>query len=232
MAHIILVPGLWLDASSWDDVAQELAGAGHTPVPLTLPGLESRGADRSVVRLQDQVDAIVAAIDAVPPEEPVVVVGHSLGAALVHLAVDARPDRVRRAMYVGGFPTESGRPLAAHFAIDGADLPFPGLDAFDERDVADLDAGARANLAARAIPSPASLATDTAEFTDPRRHAVPVTIVCTEYSSAELRSWVHGGHLPEVAALTDVTYIDLGSGHWPQFTRPHDLAAIIVEAAR
>ncbi|MEK8227166.1 hypothetical protein NKG05_15440 [Oerskovia sp. M15] len=30
----------------------------------------------------------------------------------------------------------------------------------------------------------------------------------------------------------DVTYVDLPTGHWPMFSRPADLAAEIVRAAR
>ena len=231
MAHLVLVPGLWLDASSWDAVIPTLAAAGHTTDALTLPGLESRDADRSVVSLQDQIDAVVAAIDTAPDGVPVVVVGHSMGAGLVHLAVDARPDRVARAVYIGGFPSSSGSPLAEGFPTDGADLPLLEMTAFDDRDIADLDDGARATFVASAIPSPASLTTDVVLLSDDRRLAVPVTMVCPEYSVAELREWVDGGDLPEVAALSDVTYVDIDSGHWPQLTRPAELAAIIDAAA-
>jgi pimeloyl-ACP methyl ester carboxylesterase len=157
MAHIVLVPGLWLDATSWDAVVPLLQDAGHQPFPLTLPGLEARDADRSAVSLQDHVDAVVRAIDAVPEDERCVVVGHSLGAGIVHLAVDARPERVARAIYVGGFPGEPGSPLAQGFTTEGADLPLPDLATFDDRDIADLDDVARAGFVARAIPSPASL---------------------------------------------------------------------------
>jgi pimeloyl-ACP methyl ester carboxylesterase len=36
--------------------------------------------------------------------------------------------------------------------------------------------------------------------------------------------------LSETAALTDVEYVDLPTGHWPQFTRPAALAAAILGA--
>ena len=231
MAHIVLVPGLWLDASSWDAVVPGLEAAGHTATPLTLPGLDSPDADRSVVSLQDQVDAVIAAVDAVLEDERVVVVGHSMGAGLVHLAVDARPDRIARAVYIGGFPGESGNPLAEGFPTDGADLPLMAMSAFDDRDIADLDDEARAAFVARAIPSPASLTTDVAVLRDDRRLAVPVTMICPEFSPEELQGWVTGGDLPEVAAIADVSYVDIDSGHWPQLTRPEELAALISDAA-
>jgi hypothetical protein len=36
--------------------------------------------------------------------------------------------------------------------------------------------------------------------------------------------------LAELSRLRDVTWVDLPTGHWPQFTRPHDLAEVLVAA--
>lgn len=55
---IILIPGLWLDSSSWEKVVPVLEHAGHRTHPITLPGMESREADRSGITLRDHVDAI------------------------------------------------------------------------------------------------------------------------------------------------------------------------------
>ncbi|MEP6665814.1 MAG: alpha/beta hydrolase [Nocardioidaceae bacterium] len=52
--------------------------------PLTLPGMESKEADRPHVTLQHHVDAVVGAIDAVKGD--VVLVGHSAGGGLAHAA--------------------------------------------------------------------------------------------------------------------------------------------------
>ena len=35
---ILLIAGLWLDGSAWDDVVPALDALGHRAVPLTLPG--------------------------------------------------------------------------------------------------------------------------------------------------------------------------------------------------
>jgi hypothetical protein len=48
-APIILVPGFWLGAWAWDEVAEKLGADGHGVTALTLPGLESADADRSSI---------------------------------------------------------------------------------------------------------------------------------------------------------------------------------------
>ena len=72
---IILIPGLWLTARSWDDVVPRLEEGGHTAHALTLPGMESVDADRSAVTRQQHVDAAIAAIDAVAGDAKVLLVG-------------------------------------------------------------------------------------------------------------------------------------------------------------
>ena len=63
-APIILVPGFWLGAWAWDEVADKLRADGQHVIALTLPGLESTDADRSSIHFADHVEAIVRAIEA------------------------------------------------------------------------------------------------------------------------------------------------------------------------
>ena len=72
---IVLVPGFWLGAWAWDEVAAALRADGHDVTALTLPGLESTDADRSSITLADHVDAICEAVTARGP--PVVLAVHS-----------------------------------------------------------------------------------------------------------------------------------------------------------
>src|SRR6266508_3202458 len=64
-APIVLVPGFWLGAWAWDEVAGALRADGHDVTALTLPGLESADADRSAITLSDHVDAMVD-VDSAP----------------------------------------------------------------------------------------------------------------------------------------------------------------------
>jgi pimeloyl-ACP methyl ester carboxylesterase len=61
-APIVLVPGFWLGAWAWDDVATALRADGHDVTALTLPGLDPADADRASVTLADHVEAICGAV--------------------------------------------------------------------------------------------------------------------------------------------------------------------------
>jgi pimeloyl-ACP methyl ester carboxylesterase len=229
---IILIPGLWLDGSCWDGVVPALESAGHRTHPLTLPGMEGKDAPRSGITLRDHVDAVVAAIDAA--EGPVLLVGHSAGSGIAHAAVDARPDRVARAVYVGGFPTPDGRPLLTGLPAENGEVRMPDWkEVGEDASIADLDEPALARLYAEAIPVPEGVLTQPQQLKDPHRYDVPVTAVCPEYTAEELRGWMEEGSegVAELTKIRDVDYVDLPGGHWPQLVQPERLARVLLDAA-
>jgi pimeloyl-ACP methyl ester carboxylesterase len=222
MTDIVLIAGLWLDGSAWNDVVAELEALGHRPVPLTLP------AQRSAT-LDDQVAAVLAAVDA-SPERPLVV-GHSAAATLAWLAADARPDKVARVAMIGGFPNADAQPYADFFEMTDGAMPFPGWGPFEGPDSADLDEETRRRFAADAIPVPEGVARGVVRLTDERRYDVPVLLVCPEFSPAQAREWIASGDLPELARAKHLDLVDIDSGHWPMATRPVELARLLAAAA-
>jgi pimeloyl-ACP methyl ester carboxylesterase len=226
---VILVPGLWLDGTSWEKVVPALEEAGHRAHAMTLPGMVA-DADRAGITLADHVHAVAAEIDFCAGQ--VVLVGHSAGAGICHAVVDARPDRVARAIYVGGFPTGDGSPMADDFPAVNGEVPFPDWSAFGAEDLTDLDDEARDAFRARALPSPEQVVLGPQRLTDERRYQVPVTVIATEFTSEMLRDWIGRDLAPvrEFGKLRDLELVDLPTGHWPQFTRPDDLARTILTA--
>ena len=91
-APIILVPGFWLGAWAWDEVAALLRADGHEVTALTLPGLESKEADRSSISFQDHVDAIIRALEAAG--RPAVLAVHSASGFSGYAASDQVPERI------------------------------------------------------------------------------------------------------------------------------------------
>ncbi len=222
---IILLPGLWLPASIWHPVVDELARLGHRAVPMSLPGVDdgSRAAT-----LDEQLAVVLAAIDA--SERPLVV-GHSAASTLAWLTADRRADSVAGVVMVGGFPTSAGAPYADFFPVVDGEMAFPGWEPFDGPDSDDLDADARASLASIAVAVPAGVAEALVAYADERRFQVPVVLVCPEYTPEQAASWIEDGNLPELAKVTRLSYADIDSGHWPMVSRPVELARILHDAA-
>lgn len=232
---IILIPGFWLDASSWDDVVPALERAGHRTHALTLPGMESADADRSSITRQQHVDAVTGAIDSVDAAGAgagVLLVGHSMGGVLAWAAAAARRDRVAGVVFLAsepGIPEQS----ESMFPVEGHDVPLPPWDFFDDEMVADLDDDLRSRIRAGSVPSPLRAVTDGLQFGSDDLRDLPVTMVTAEYDRAQLQEWIDAGEpgTEELARLRNLTWVDLHSGHWPQFSRADDTAAVILEAA-
>ena len=227
---IILVPGFWLDASSWSAVTPTLIEAGHDVQALTLPGLEAVDADRSGIGLRDHIDAVIGAVDAA--DVPVVLVGHSGAGAMIHAAADARPDRIARSIYVDSVPLGEGGFITDEYPAVGDSVPLPEWDAFEPEDLVDLTDEVREAFRARAIPEPYRVMVDKQELHDERRYDVPSTVIACEFTSQQLREWMAGGapFVRELSHLHDLELVDLPTGHWPQFTKPTELAAAILAA--
>jgi pimeloyl-ACP methyl ester carboxylesterase len=223
--EILLIAGLWLDGSVWKDVATELERLGHHPVPLTLPG---QGDGSMSATLDDQVAAVLAAVDSAP-ESPVVV-GHSAAATLAWTAAAARPEKVARTVLIGGFPSADGDAYADFFEIKDGLMPFPGWEPFEGADSADLDEEARRTFESAVIPVPEGVAKGVVRLTDDRRFDVPVVLVCPEFTPAQAREWIDAGELPELAKANKLKLVDIDSGHWPMITKPVELARILAAA--
>ena len=204
--------------SVWDPVLPLLDGA----VPVTLPG---QGDGNASATLDDQVAAVVAAMDAAP--DRVVVVGHSAACSLAWLAADRRPTRVAAVALIGGLLPDNGQKYADLFPIVDGQMAFPGWATFEGPDSADLSPSVRASMSASMIPVPEGVARGVVRLTDERRHDVPVTAICPEFTPAQAREWIDAGDTPETALAKHLDLIDLDSGHWPMVTRPAELAAML-----
>lgn len=226
---IILIPGLWLDASSWAPVTDELTRAGHHVHAVTLPGVGEAAAKSGEIGMTEWVEAVTSLIDAAPG--PVVLVGHSGGGNVAWGAADARPEKVLRVVFVDTVPPAPGRGISEFELVDGV-VPFPGWEFFPDEDVHDLDAATRARTAPLTLSVPARVPTDPLALADARRHDVPVTLLMGGYDQdefeAEIDNW--GPYGEEYRAIADAEVVRIGSGHWPQFSVPARLSALLRDA--
>ncbi|MEU4015631.1 alpha/beta hydrolase [Microbacterium sp. NPDC028030] len=227
---IILIPGLWLDASSWSAVTPILERAGHRVHPLTMPGLGAPASESAEIDIDDWVAAAVTAVDAIPGDE-VVVVGHSGGGNVAWGVADARPDRVRRVVFVDTVPPPPGNGISEFESTDGV-VPFPGWDFFPEEDVSDLDAATRTRTQPLTRSVPARVPTDGITLENPARYGVPVTLLMGGLDQPTFEGMIDqwGPFAEEYRAIEDTEVVRIGSGHWPQFSVPERLGELLAAA--
>ena len=230
--QIVLVPGFWLGAWSWAPVTAAIEAAGHTPRPLTLPGMDSTESDRTGITLDDHIRFVEELIADL--EGDIVLVGHSGGGSVIHAVVDRHPDRIRHAVYVDSVPTPDGMEVNANIPEVDGELPLPAWDFFDDLELTGLDEADLANFRARAVATPTRVARDPQIVTNEARFEVPVTVITCTFSAEEMRRGMGAGvpYFAELPRIHEVGIVELPTGHWPQFSRPRDLAGVIVAAIR
>ena len=229
-APIVLVPGFWLGAWAWDEVADALRADGHDVSAVTLPGLESAEADRSAITLSDHVDAICGAVGAAGV--PVVLAVHSGAGVSGYGASDRVPEQIAAMVYVDSGPATGA--LDPDFSA--AEMPLPTwaeLEA-DGSSLEGLTAEQLETFRRRAVPEPGAGLRESPVLTNDARLDVPSTVVCTSLSSEEIKGAVEQGYpwVGGLAELRNVSYVDLPTSHWPMWSRPRELAGIIGEVAR
>jgi pimeloyl-ACP methyl ester carboxylesterase len=228
-APIVLVPGFWLGAWAWDEVADALRADGHDVTALTLPGLESVDADRSGVTMSDHVDAIVNAVRAA--DAPVVLAVHSGTGFSGYGASDRVPERIAAMVYVDSAPGIG----AMDPDFDSVERPLVWEELVEEENLDGLSEEQLETFRRRAVPQPGGVLREGAVLQNDARRDVPTTVICTGFSSEQVKAYAEE-HNPSwlggLAELSDITWVDLPTSHWPMWSRPRELAGIIGDVAK
>jgi pimeloyl-ACP methyl ester carboxylesterase len=227
-APIVLVPGFWLGAWAWDEVAAALRADGHDVTALTLPGLESADADRSTISLSDHVDAITEAVKSAGA--PVVLAVHSGTGFSGYAASDRVPDRIAAMVYVDSAPGIGA--VDTDFA--DVDKPLNWAEIEEGENLDGLSEEQKETFRQRAVPEPGGILREGVALTNEARLDVPTTVIATGYTSQEYKDAAKQGYawLAGLAEVRNVTWVDLPTSHWPMWSRPGELATIIGDVAK
>ena len=116
MSTYVLVHGAWHGGWCWEKIAPLLEARGHRVLAPDLPG---HGADQtplSEVSLDAYTTRVCDVIAAA--QEPVVLVGHSMGGTVITSVAERIPERLRTLVYLTAFLLGDGEAL---FSAAGAD---------------------------------------------------------------------------------------------------------------
>ncbi|MTE13847.1 alpha/beta fold hydrolase [Nocardia aurantiaca] len=232
MARILLIPGFWLGAWAWEDVAGPLRSLGDEVDALTLPGLDPGDPERLSATLQTQARAIVDAARAAD-----VLVAHSGAGAAAYMATDLAPEHFSRVIYADSAPMPAGFILNPALG-DTAEFPLP--ETWEEVEaagssLAGLNEAMLARFRERAVPVPAGVAARPVTLGDSAaRLKVPTTVICCSFPSELVQQLRDAGELPLFRELRniDAEYVDLPTGHWPMWSKPTELAELIHHAVQ
>ncbi len=230
MTEFVLVPGAWLGAWAWAEVAPALRTAGHGALPLTLGGLAERGGESA--GQQDHVADIVGAVERLDLRD-VVLVGHSYSGIPVGQAAERIGGRLRRVVYVDATVPVDGQSFVDSWP-GGRALVEPALAGHDGRwpppaaaDYAGqgLDAESVERLVVGGTPHPGATLTEPARLSHPAG-GLPATYV---------KCLLDGDEPPAPAAEPLAAgrwrMVRLETGHWPMLSAPAELARVLLEAA-
>ena len=168
-APIILVPGSGSARGRGTRSPPLLRADGHDVTALTLPGLESKDADRSAITFQDHVDAIVRALEAA--DRPASSPSTARRASPATRRATRCPSGSRR--WSTSTPRRERAPLDPDFADAEKPLDWESVSA--EENLDGISEEQMATFRERAVPVPGGVLRDGYSFTNDARRDIPST---------------------------------------------------------
>ncbi|BDM71412.1 esterase [Streptomyces nigrescens] len=231
MTAFVLVAGAWLGSWAWEEVAAELRAAGHDVHPVTLSGVaEKQGVPAGQqTHVQDIVDEIARR-----DLREVVLVGHSYAGIPVGQAAERIGDRLARVVFVdsnvpvngGSFVSAwpSGRAMveASIAETGGFWAPLTAADYAGQG----LDDAQIARIVSGSTPHPG------ATLTEPAVLARPLGDLPATYVKCLLDGPEPSDEVAELLKSEHWRLVELDTGHWPMFSRPRELARILLDECR
>ncbi|WP_194893011.1 alpha/beta fold hydrolase [Catenulispora pinisilvae] len=230
MANFVLVAGARLGAWAWDDVLPELRAAGHGAYPLSLSGLaEKQGVPAGQ---QTHVQDIVEEIEGRDLRD-VILVGHSYSGIPVGQAAERIGERLTRAVFVdSALPVDGeafislmpdgGAKVKASIAENAGFWPPVPASHFAGHGLTDDQI---ARIISVSTPHPG------ATLTEPAILKRPLAELPATYISCSLDGAALDADLAELMTSDHWRLAELTTGHWPMFSRPRELARILLDAA-
>ena len=245
MTTYVLVAGAWLGGWSWQPVTSRLRAQGHDVHPVTLTGLGERS---HLATPQVDLDTYIAdVVNLVEFEDlrDLVLVGHSYAGHVVTGVADRIPERISLLAYLDTGPPPDGaafmdiQPPAVRQLLerlveqagDGWRLPMPSWAELEEvmgASLQGLGPDERGRMRARAVAQPFRTWTQPLSLRNPAREELPKLLISCSFPLDQVRELITGGH-PWFAGMAGPqwSFRELPTGHWPMFSVPEPLAALL-----
>ena len=245
MAAYVLVGGGWLGGWCWQRVARRLREEGHDAYPVTLTGLGERVHLASPgVDLETHITDVVNLVEFEDLRD-VVLLGHSYGGLVVTGAADRIPERISELVYLDTAPLPDGGSLIEKFPPqarqrtedqvqelgEGWKFPMPPPEELaNMTNLEGVDEEHLGLLRSRATPQPYRTYTQPLRLENPARERIPKLGILCSFSLDQVEEMVASGN-PSFREMASPNwrFVELLTGHYPMFSRPDDLAAVLLD---
>lgn len=100
MKHFVLIHGAGHGAWCWYKLATLLTAAGHNVTALDLPGSGINLTEVQQIRsIADYSEPLIKLMESLPPQDRVILVGHSLGGLPLSLVMERFPSKIAAAVF-------------------------------------------------------------------------------------------------------------------------------------
>jgi pimeloyl-ACP methyl ester carboxylesterase len=245
MTTYVLVGGAWLGGWCWQRVARRLRDNGHDAYAATLTGLGERvHLASSQVDLETHITDVVNVIEFEDLHD-VVLLGHSYGGLVVTGAADRIPERISELVYLDTAPLPDGGMLIEKFPPElrkrteqqvqelgeGWKFPIPPPEELAKMaSLEGVDEDYLRLLYSRATPQPFGTYTQPLRLGNPAREALPKVGILCSFSLDQVQEMISSGSpLFREFDGPEWRFVELPTGHYPMFSRPDDLAAVLLD---
>jgi pimeloyl-ACP methyl ester carboxylesterase len=247
MAAYVLAGGGWLGGWCWQRVARRIREESHDAFPVTLTDLGERVHLASPeVDLETHITDVVNLIEFEDLRE-VVLVGHSYAGLVITGVADRVPERIAQLVYldtgafpdgtviIDSFPPETRRYVERQVeeSGDGWRFPMPPPEELTNfGSLEGLDETHLQLLRSRAVDQPFGTFTQPLRLENTAREALPKVGILCSFSLEEVQAMIASSD-PVFRELASPKwqFVELPTGHYPMFSRPDDLAAVLLNLA-
>lgn len=245
MTTYVLVSGSWLGGWCWKPVARRLRDEGHDAYPVTLTGLGERvHLATPGVDLETHIRDVVNLIEFEDLGD-IILLGHSYAGVVITGVADRIPGRISQLVYLDAEPIPADTALIEVFPPEARNqietrvselgdgwrfhIPPPeelaGMGSLEGLDDEDLDL-----LYSQAVAQPFGTYTQPLRLENPAREELSRLGILCSFSLDDVQEMIASGN-PLALELAGPTwrFEELPTGHWPMFSRPDDLAELLLK---
>jgi Predicted hydrolases or acyltransferases (alpha/beta hydrolase superfamily) len=235
----VLVHGAFQAPYAWQFVKSKLEAAGQQVVVVELPGHGQDQTDPSTISINTYRDKVITAINEV--KGSVVLVGHSLGGAIITAVTDSIPGQIDKLVYLAGFVPANDQSILDLTMMDPGSLFGPALtfsadgataSIANDRIVSvfaqDADAQVQKLLMDNNRPEPIAAQADKIFLKNPAFAGVPKYYIETKQDHAitiDLQN-----KMISAAKITNVYSVN--TGHCPMLTQPDQVTQLLLEISK